>query len=130
MPDDTVLIEIFKTVNLWFSIEKLGGLKAELKVDGLSHGEQQLLALARALLRRCVTNSQCILVLDEASSNLDQVTEVIIQRIIDEEFKDNTVIAVAHRLETVAKVDEIPGLEKGVVIKQGPPSEVLDLGLS
>jgi ATP-binding cassette subfamily C (CFTR/MRP) protein 1 len=128
MPDDTVIIEILKTVNLWTLIEKRGGLEAELKVDGLSHGEQQLLALVRALLRKRVANGRCILVLDEATSNLDQATEDIIQKIIDQEFKDNTVITVAHRLETVAKVDEILVLEKGVVIKQGPPSEVLDLG--
>jgi ATP-binding cassette subfamily C (CFTR/MRP) protein 1 len=130
MPDDTVFIGILKTVNLWSLIEKRGGLEAELKVDGLSHGEQQLLVLARALLRKRVASGRCILVLDEATSNLDQATEVIIQKIIDEEFKDNTVITVAHRLETVAKVDEILVLEKGVVIKQGPPSEVLDLGSS
>jgi ATP-binding cassette subfamily C (CFTR/MRP) protein 1 len=128
VPEDEVLIETLKTVNLWTMIEKRGGLLGELKIDALSHGEQQLLALARALLRKRVAGGRCILVLDEATSNLDKATEVIIQNIIEAEFKENTVITVAHRLETVAGADEILLLEKGEVIKQGPPSEVLDFG--
>jgi ATP-binding cassette subfamily C (CFTR/MRP) protein 1 len=130
MPDDNVLIKILRSVSLWSLIEKRGGIEADLKGDGLSHGEQQLLALARALLRRHVARGRCILVLDEATSNLDKATEFIMQKIIDREFKDNTVITVAHRLETVAKADEILVLEKGEVVRKGPPSEVLDLDLS
>ena len=130
VPEDEVLIDILKTVNLWAMVEKRGGLLSDLKMDTLSHGEQQLLALARALLRKRVASGRCILVLDEATSNLDKATEVIIQKIIEEEFKENTVITVAHRLETVAGADEILLLEKGEVIKQGPPSEVLDFGPS
>jgi ATP-binding cassette subfamily C (CFTR/MRP) protein 1 len=128
--EDEILIETLKTVNLWTMIEKRGGLLGELKTDALSHGEQQLLALARALLRKRVASGRCILVLDEATSNLDKATEVIIQNIIATEFRENTVITVAHRLETVAEADEILLLEKGEVIKQGPPSDVLDFGSS
>jgi ATP-binding cassette subfamily C (CFTR/MRP) protein 1 len=100
-------------------IEQRGGIDAETKLDGLSHGEQQLLALARALLRKRVANKQYILVLDEATSNLDQANDVIVQKIIDEGFRDNTVTTVAHRLQTVAKSDKILMLENGVVIRQG-----------
>jgi ATP-binding cassette, subfamily C (CFTR/MRP), member 1 len=127
VPDDAVLIDILKSVNLWAVIEKRGGLESELKIDALSHGEQQLLALARALLRKHVAAGHCILVLDEATSNLDKGTEAVIQKVIEEKFRENTVITVAHRLETVARADEILLLEKGEVIKQGPPSEVLEL---
>ena len=98
---------------------------ADLKVDSLSHGEQQLLALARAIIRKQLASSYCILVLDEATSNLDRGTETLIQEVINEEFKDNTVITVAHRLDTVRESDYIVLLEKGEVVKVGPPAEVL-----
>lgn len=120
-----ILINVLKRVNLWDIVEKRGGLEADLKVDSLSHGEQQLLALARAIVRKQIASDRCILVLDEATSNLDKGTETMIQEIIQQEFKDNTVITVAHRLETVRDADEILLLEKGEVVKQGPPSEVL-----
>ena len=98
---------------------------ADLKVDSLSHGEQQLLALARAIIRKQLASNYCILVLDEATSNLDRGTETLIQEVINEEFKDNTVITVAHRLDTVRESDYIVLLEKGEVVKVGPPAEVL-----
>lgn len=123
--DDQPLIDVLKTVGLWALITKRGGLTADLKIDTLSHGEQQLLALARAILRKQLAGSNCILVLDEATSNLDKETEALIQAVIKKEFKPNTVITVAHRLETVLESDYIVLLEKGVVSKIGPPADVL-----
>jgi len=116
---------VLKVVGLWTLVAKRGGLEAELKVDSLSHGEQQLLALARAIIRKQLAGSHCILVLDEATSNLDKETEALIQAVIRQEFKDNTVITVAHRLETVVESDYIVLLEKGEVSKIGPPADVL-----
>jgi len=122
---DQPLIDVLKTVGLWTLVTKRGGLTADLKMDTLSHGEQQLLALARAILRKQVAGSHCILVLDEATSNLDKETEALIQTVIRQEFKGNTVITVAHRLETVLESDYIVLLEKGEVSKIGPPADVL-----
>jgi ABC-type multidrug transport system fused ATPase/permease subunit len=123
--EDNVLTKILERVGLWTMVEKRGGLMADLKVDSLSHGEQQLLALARAIIRKQLASNYCILVLDEATSNLDRGTETLIQEVINEEFKDNTVITVAHRLDTVRESDYIVLLEKGEVVKVGPPAEVL-----
>jgi ABC-type bacteriocin/lantibiotic exporter with double-glycine peptidase domain len=90
----------------------------------MSHGEQQLLALARAILRKRVAKGRCILILDEATSNLDSASEAIVQKVVKEEFKDNTVITVAHRLDTIKDADGVLLLEKGEVVKVGSPAEV------
>lgn len=106
-------------------MEGRGGLDADLMPGSLSHGEQQLLSLCRAILRRQAAGGRCILVLDEATSNLDSKTEALIQEVIKEEFRGNTVIAVAHRLDTVCDADVIVVLENGEVVQLGPPSVVL-----
>jgi ATP-binding cassette subfamily C (CFTR/MRP) protein 1 len=123
--DDAVLTKVLERVGLWTMINQRGGLTAELKTDTLSHGEQQLLALARAIIRKQMASGRSILVLDEATSNLDRHTETLIQEVIKQEFRDNTVITVAHRLDTVRESDYIVLLEKGEIAKLGPPSEVL-----
>jgi ATP-binding cassette subfamily C (CFTR/MRP) protein 1 len=123
--NDEDIIEVLKLVGLWSLVEGRGGLSAELQPDGLSHGEQQLLAIARAVLRKRVVNSRCILILDEATSNVDAATQEVVQSVIDTEFKYNTVITVAHRLETISNSDIIIRLSKGKISKMGSPSEVL-----
>jgi ATP-binding cassette subfamily C (CFTR/MRP) protein 1 len=120
---------VLRQVQIWDLIVGRGGLNAELP-DSLSHGEQQLLALARAILSKQLAGDKCILVLDEATSNLDATTEAVIQRVLREEFKDTTVIAIAHRLETLRDFDAIVVLDKGEVSRVGPASEVLrEIGL-
>jgi ABC-type multidrug transport system fused ATPase/permease subunit len=123
--DAVQIEEVLKKVQMWNIVKGKGGLDAELDLESLSHGEQQLFALARAILKKQTTSSQRILVLDEATSNLDAGTEAIIQGVIQEEFKDDTVIAVAHRLDTLRDFDTIVVLDKGVVSKFGPPTEVI-----
>jgi ABC-type multidrug transport system fused ATPase/permease subunit len=116
---------VLEQVQMWKIVEQKGGLEANLELDGLSHGEQQLLAAARAILKKQTLPGQCILVLDEATSNLDSATEAIVQKAIQEEFKDCTVIAVAHRLETLRDYDRIVVLDKGEVSEIGPAREMI-----
>lgn len=84
-------------------------------------GQKQLLCLARALLRR-----NRILVLDEATSNVDMETDAFIQQTIREKFADTTVITVAHRLDTIADYDAVMVMDSGRVVETGPPWELIE----
>jgi ATP-binding cassette subfamily C (CFTR/MRP) protein 1 len=127
-PDAAEMMTVaLKSVGLWALVEGRGGLEADLKPESLSHGEQQLLALARAILRKRVHSGKCILVLDEATSNLDSASEGVVQKVIKEEFAENTVITVAHRLDTIKDADLVLMLERGEIVKLGTPAEVWPL---
>ncbi|RLV88318.1 Multiple drug resistance-associated protein-like transporter 1 [Meyerozyma sp. JA9] len=98
------------------------GLDAVVDEGGsnLSAGQKQLLCLARALL-----NPSTILVLDEATASVDVRTDKIIQETIRTEFKDRTILTVAHRLETIMDSDKIMVLDKGELKEFGAPQELL-----
>ncbi len=85
-----------------------------------SAGERQLLAFARAM----VTNPQ-VLVLDEATSNVDTETEARIDHALDVLLEGRTSIIVAHRLSTVRKVDRIVVLQRGQIVEQGSHAELM-----
>lgn len=104
-------------------VESRGGIEAD--IGQLSQGQQQLLALARTIIRKKILNGKCILILDEATSNLDSATEEVVRDVIAAEFKENTIISVAHRLDTIKDADLIIVLENGVIAKMGSPKEVL-----
>lgn len=117
---------ILEKVQLSNLVENRGGLDATIMPESLSHGEQQLLALGRAILRkRSLNGERCILILDEATSNLDAVSETTFQQVIREEFQNDTVISVAHRLETLKDCDSIMVLDKGKVVTIGAPIDVI-----
>jgi ABC-type multidrug transport system fused ATPase/permease subunit len=99
-----------------------GGLDHEVREGGagLSAGERQLISIARALLA-----DPRILVLDEATSNIDRPTEVLIERALDRLLHGRTSIIIAHRLSTVRRADEILVVEKGQIIQRGSEQELL-----
>lgn len=86
----------------------------------LSGGQKQRLSIARALLKNTP-----ILILDEATSALDSESETYIQQAIETMIKNKTVIAVAHRLSTLKNMDRIIVLDKGKIIEDGSPEELL-----
>ena len=84
-------------------------------------GQKQLLCLARALLRR-----NKVLVLDEATSNIDMKTEAFIQRVIKEKFGDTTIITIAHRLNTIADYDKVIVMNEGKVVENDSPMRLIE----
>ena len=108
----------------WFS-EREGGLDAEVVERGsnFSAGERQLVAFARALYR-----DAAIVILDEATANVDSATEFRIQRAMDELLRERTAIIIAHRLSTIRKADRIVVLRAGQVEEQGSHEELLAKG--
>ncbi|MGD2135872.1 MAG: ABC transporter ATP-binding protein [Gemmatimonadales bacterium] len=89
----------------------------------LSGGERQRIAIARALLRDAP-----ILILDEATSNLDAESERLVQHAIARLMEHRTVLVIAHRLSTVARADRIVVLENGAVVQTGRHEELLEAG--
>ncbi len=87
----------------------------------LSGGQRQRIAIARALL-----DSAPILVLDEATSSLDSVTEQKIQASLQCAFKNRTTIVVAHRLSTLLQMDRIIVIDKGQIIEDGCHADLLE----
>ncbi|XP_015793767.1 multidrug resistance-associated protein 1 isoform X1 [Tetranychus urticae] len=88
--------------------------------DNLSVGQRQLVCLARALLRKSK-----ILVLDEATAAVDVETDELIQQTIREQFKDCTIVTIAHRLNTILDYDKIIVMDKGQIIEHDSPENLL-----
>ncbi|CAG7734589.1 unnamed protein product [Allacma fusca] len=88
--------------------------------ENLSVGERQLICLARALLRKTK-----ILVLDEATAAVDLGTDDLIQKTIGREFRDCTVLTIAHRLNTIMDYDRVMVLDKGEIREFDSPSVLL-----
>ncbi|HVU13325.1 MAG TPA: ABC transporter ATP-binding protein [Phototrophicaceae bacterium] len=87
----------------------------------LSQGQRQLLALARALIH----NPDSILVLDEATSNIDTETEAYIQEGLQNVLQDRTCMIIAHRLSTIREVDRILVMQLGQVMEEGTHTQLL-----
>ncbi|VXD24537.1 ABC transporter related [Planktothrix serta PCC 8927] len=99
------------------------GYDTELRERGtnLSSGQKQLLAFARAAIR-----NPHILVLDEATANLDVVTEALIQDALEHLLQGRTAIIIAHRLSTIRNVDRILVLKRGQLIESGSHEELIE----
>jgi len=90
----------------------------------LSQGQRQLLALARALLH----SPDSVLVLDEATSNIDTETELLIQQGLRQILKSRTSIVIAHRLSTIREADRILVMRRGQVVEEGTHAQLLRQG--
>ena len=114
-PNDDIL-DVLERVGLGPWIRQLG-LDTELGAggQGLSAGEQQLLAFARVFLQ-----DPGVVILDEPSSRLDPVTEMLLATATERLFAGRTVVIIAHRLETVRLADEIMVVDAGRIVEHGP----------
>ncbi|CAM4445541.1 ABC transporter ATP-binding protein [Deinococcus marmoris] len=102
------------------------GYQTEVRERGatLSTGQKQLLAFARALIQ----NPDILLVLDEATANVDTETELRIQQALVKVMQGRTSVIIAHRLSTIEHCDRIVVMKKGRVVEQGSHSELLEHG--
>ncbi|KAE8135416.1 P-loop containing nucleoside triphosphate hydrolase protein [Aspergillus pseudotamarii] len=117
---DKSIMEALRTVQLSSKVQDNGGLSTEVDELFLSHGQKQLFCLARAILRQ-----GNILVLDEATSSVDTVTDEIMQQVIREKFSNHTILTVAHKLETILDYDKIIVLDAGRIVESGSPYALL-----
>jgi len=97
-------------------------LESEVRSNGenFSVGQRQLLCLARAMIRQ-----SRILIMDEATASVDVETDAIIQKALRSEFKDVTVITIAHRLNTIIDYDKVLVLSQGNILEYDKPSNLL-----
>ena len=124
--DDEAVVEAAIAVGAHDFIEALPlGYDTVLAERGsnLSLGQRQLLSFARAL----VTNAK-ILIMDEATANIDSYTEMQIQKALRRLLEGRTGLVIAHRLATIRNADRIIVLQKGQLVEQGDHDELIELG--
>ena len=118
------LLEILEISQLGAVLNKhSGGLETKIGEGGidLSAGEKQLLALARVLVR-----DPKVLILDEATANVDTETELLIEEAMKATLRNRTNIVIAHRLATIRRADNIIVMESGRIVESGTHMELLE----
>uniref|UniRef100_A0A0U9HSH2 Putative ABCC protein n=1 Tax=Chrysomela populi TaxID=154003 RepID=A0A0U9HSH2_CHRPP len=117
--DDETLWKALENVELKGAITDLNQQVSE-GGSNFSAGQRQLICLARAIVR-----NNKILVMDEATANVDPQTDALIQRTIRERFKDCTVLTIAHRLNTIMDSDKVMVMDAGQAMEFAHPHELL-----
>ncbi|NXN15001.1 MRP7 protein, partial [Indicator maculatus] len=118
---DAELHEMLEQCHLWDAVTQMGGLDSEVGERGksLSVGQRQLLCLARALLTQAK-----VLCIDEATANVDQKTDQLLQKTIRQWFADKTVLTIAHRLNTILDSDRVLVMQAGRVAELDSPTHL------
>lgn len=123
---DESIMEAAKTVNAATFIEKLDGGYSHKVIErgaAFSAGQRQLISFARALAFK-----PSVLILDEATANIDTETEGLIQDALGKLMEGRTTIMVAHRLSTIQSADNIIVMHKGCIVEEGTHQELLEQG--
>ena len=109
---DGEIEELLTEAEIMDKVNTLGGLDWELKENGsdMSFGEKQIFCFIRAII-----NTNGLIIMDEATSNLDIKSEDILEKLKDKYMKDSTLLIIAHRLNTIHSCDKVLILEKGKV---------------
>jgi ATP-binding cassette, subfamily B, bacterial len=122
---DIEIIDAAKKANAWEFIdsfpEKLETIVGDRGVK-LSGGQRQRVAIARAILK-----DPAILILDEATSSLDALSEQLVQQALETLMENRTTLVIAHRLSTIRKVDRIMVIKDGVIAESGSHNELLSV---
>lgn len=105
---------IVKECNLAELVTSKGGLDAKVTNENLSVGEKQLVCICRAFLKQSK-----IILIDEATANIDVKNDKLIQQAIATAFKKSTVLTIAHRLSTLQNCDKVMVLNQGQVVEWG-----------
>ncbi|CAJ1953935.1 unnamed protein product [Cylindrotheca closterium] len=124
--DEKAIVKALEDSHLSDAIEQLPEGYDTLVAEGGSNfsvGQRQLLCLARAILSK-----NKILILDEATAAVDRRTDQLLHESLHESFEDSTIIAVAHRLDTIIDHDYVLVLGLGKVLEFGPPAELIRSG--
>lgn len=120
------LVDALRGAAAWDFVDNLPGKMDTLIGERgirLSMGEKQRLTIARVILR-----NPPLVILDEATSSVDTLTEAKIQQAVNALVEERTTLVIAHRLSTVSRADQIVVLEKGRIAERGSHSELLALG--
>ncbi|MBQ5542715.1 MAG: ATP-binding cassette domain-containing protein, partial [Erysipelotrichales bacterium] len=118
---DEEIIAAAKKAHSWSFIRRIPGrLDAVIHEGSLSEGQKQLLCITRVMLAL-----PPVLILDEATSSIDTLTEVRIQKAFDELMKGRTSFIVAHRLSTIRNADTILVMNDGHIVEQGNHTELM-----
>jgi ATP-binding cassette subfamily C (CFTR/MRP) protein 1 len=123
---EAACIGTLKKVGLWDIISAKGGLGMEMSTLSLSHGQQQLFCLARAILKKTLPRLGRILILDEATSGVDQEMEALMECLLADEFQEYTVICIAHRLRMAKGCDALVVLDGGRIVEVGEFGKLLE----
>lgn len=111
---EEALVQALTRVSLWDSVQQCGGLDTEIAAANFSQGQIQLLGIARALLRKSYQLSKIVLI-DEATSSVDNDTDKAMQTVFGEAFASCTVFMISHRADGLDGMDRVIALQGGQV---------------